>query len=192
MTIIQRDNPAELAIGIFEMDSKILDVARVVSHCGVGPVLGGIAVFLHGYRRSTEDVDLYMVDPKTTRAKLDAVGAVWDDENREFVLDGVAIHVIDQRVTGSEFTHVSEIDGIRVVGLADLVRFKLHSGLNQAHRVKDIADVVELARAIPLDKSFVTKLPKEQRAAFKKLIDSLGRAPKYADRLDPDDPGDDS
>ena len=62
------------------------------------------------------------------------------------------------------------------MSLADLIRFKLHSGLDRPERSQDIADVVELIKRVPLDKDFVTRLPKEQRDAFKKLVDAVRTA----------------
>jgi hypothetical protein len=38
--------------------------------------------------------------------------------------------------------------------------------------------VTELIQAVPLDRSFVTKLPKDLRPEFKKLIDAVRAAEK--------------
>ena len=40
-------------------------------------------------------------------------------------------------------------------------------------RSKDIADVEELIRAVPLDKRFAGKLPKNLRGPFKGLVDAV-------------------
>jgi len=151
--------------------SKLLAVARRLG--GVGPVVGGVAVFLHGYRRTTEDIDVFTDDTARASAALEALGAVWDAVNREHVLDGVPVHLVTVEQTGDAPTHVSEIEGVRVVGLADLVRFKLRSGTSSVARAKDLADVVEMIRRVPLDKSFAGKLPADLRGEFKRLADAV-------------------
>ena len=52
----------ERALGIFSEGSDLLRVAKQAAGATGGPVLGGIAVFLHGYRRTTEDVGLFAAD----------------------------------------------------------------------------------------------------------------------------------
>ena len=76
---------------------------------------------------------------------------------REHVLDGVRIHTITPEDAGVT------VNGVRVVTLKDLVAIKLLSGLNNPARSKDLGDVEELIRSIPLDKRFAAKLPREVR-----------------------------
>lgn len=70
-------------------------------------------------------------------------------------------------------TRTSTIDGVRVVTLKDLVAIKLLSGLNNPARSKDLGDVEDLIRAVPLDKRFAGKLPREVREEFKGLVDAV-------------------
>lgn len=65
------------------------------------------------------------------------------------------------------------IDGIRVVTLKDLIAIKLISGLKNPGRSKDIADVEDLIRRVPLDKRFAARLPPEIRTDFKKIIEAV-------------------
>ena len=55
----------------------------------------------------------------------------------------------------------------------EVVRWKLASGLDNLDRARDLADVVELIRRVPLDKTFAANVPKEHRAAFRKLVDAV-------------------
>lgn len=171
MTTIERDNPSEIALGMLGEGSKLLDVARRVSR--VGPVVGGVAVFLHGYRRTTEDVDLFVTDTGEAARVLESLGAAWDEDRREHVIDGLPVHLVTADQTGDAPGHVSEIEGVRVVSLADLIRFKLRSGTRTVARSKDLADVVELIRRVPLDKSFAGKIPAELRAEYKRLVEAV-------------------
>lgn len=154
-------------------NNVILEVARRLREPVDAPVLGGIAVILHGYARTTTDLDLYTPDRKLTDVQLRAAGARWDADRREHILDDVRIHT----VTPDDAKHVVErtsiIDGVRVVSLKDLIAIKLFCGLENVGRSKDIADVEELIRRVPLDKRFAGKLPAELHAPFKRLVDAV-------------------
>lgn len=154
-------------------NSHILDVAHRLRGVVDAPVIGGIAVYLHGGGRSTVDLDLYTADRQATAAQLEAAGATWDRVGREHVLDGVRIHTITPDDAGVTIERTSIIDGIRVATLKDLVAIKLLCGLKNPGRSKDIGDVEDLIRAVPLDKRFATKLPKNVRSEFKALVDAV-------------------
>jgi len=154
-------------------NNHILDVARRLRAAVDAPVLGGIAVYLHGGSRTTVDLDLYTTDRRATADQLELAGAKWDVAEREHVLEGVSIHTVtpeDARVT---IEKTSIIDGVRVVTLKDLVAIKLISGLNNPGRSKDIGDVEDLIRRVPLDKRFASKLPKDLRAEFRSIVDAV-------------------
>ena len=160
-------------IGLPGDNSRILDVARSIRDRVVAPVLGGIAVYLHGWARTTIDLDLYTPDRRITAEQLVAAGAKWDRARKEHVLDGVRIHTVTPEDAKHTVEQTSIIDGVRVVSLKDLIAIKLICGLNNPGRAKDIADVQELIRAIPLDKRFAGKLSRELRASFKTLVDGV-------------------
>ena len=171
--ISRQPDPQEIALGIFEEDSRLLAAAERVTSAGVGPIVGGIAVFLHGYRRTTEDVDVYCDDTAVAAAVLESLGAVWDAEQSEHRLDGVRVHLVTRAQTGDAPREAVEIRGIRVISLADLIRFKLRSGVSSPGRLRDLSDVLELIRASRLDKTFALRLPKELRPEFRKLVDAV-------------------
>lgn len=154
-------------------NSRILAVARRLRDVVDAPVLGGIAVYLHGGGRSTVDLDLYATDSRTTAAQLQSAGARWIKATREFVLDGVRIHTVTPQDAGVSIDRTSIIDGIRVVTLKDLIAIKLLCGLKHPGRSKDLGDVEELIRSVPLDKRFAAKLPKNLRTEFKALVDAV-------------------
>jgi hypothetical protein len=168
-------------IGLPGDNEKILTVARELRTRVDAAVVGGIAVVLHGYARTTTDLDFYTTDRSTTDRQLREAGARWHAGKREHVLKGVPIHT----VTPDEAEHVvartSIIDGVRVVSLKDLIAIKLRCGLKHAGRMRDLADVQDLIRTIPLDKRFTGRLPTDLRTTFKKLVAAV----RAADR----DPG---
>lgn len=163
----------KIGIGIPGDNSHILSVARRLRGSVDAPVLGGIAVYLHGVARTTVDLDLYTTDRQLTATQLEAAGARWDKSNREHVLDGVRIHTITPDDAGINVERTSIIDGVRVITLKDLVAIKLLSGLKNLARSKDLGDVEELIRAVPLDKRFAAKLPNSVRSEFKAMVDAV-------------------
>ena len=169
----RRKAQRELGIGMPGDNNRILNVARLLRGKVAAPVLGGIAVNLHGAQRTTVDLDLYTPDRRQTAAELEAAGAKWDKANREHVLNGVRIHTVTPEDAGHVVESVSIIEGIRVISLKDLISIKIICGLNNSDRAKDIADIQELIRSVPLDKRFAGKLPTELRAPFKKLVDAV-------------------
>jgi len=164
-------------MSLFTEDPELLKLTRRVTEATGAPALGGIAVFLHGYRRTTQGIDLYAANPDQTRAALEALGASWAPGSRGFVLEGVAIQLVTDRETGGPPEATETRQGVLVVSLADLVRTKLRSGLDNLNRARDLADVVELIRHVPLDKRFAARLPREQRPAFEKLVEAVRAAP---------------
>lgn len=151
----------------------MLRLAKAVTDATGCPMVGGIAVFLHGYLRTTQDIDIYTADFQATHERLLAAGIEWDAKQREHSIEGVAVHMVGDDSMGGPPKRTSTIRGVKVVGLADLVRGKLTVGLKSMNRAKDIADVIELIRAVPLKKDFAVKLPKDLRAPFKVLVDQV-------------------
>lgn len=139
------------------------------------PVVGGVAVALHGWPRFTGDIDIYANRSAKWDAheRLEAAGIRWDSERREHVVDGVAVHMVEDDSLGGPPKRISTIDGIKVIGLADLIRGKLTVGLTERRRGKDVVDVMELIALVPLTKAFASKLPTKLRAPFKKLVDQV-------------------
>ena len=67
-------------------DSPILETARRVTEvCRAAgleaAVIGGVAVFLHGYERTTVDVDAYCADREAVAAALREAGFTWRPDN---------------------------------------------------------------------------------------------------------------
>jgi hypothetical protein len=164
-----RKRNERLGIGMPGNNDVILDVARAFKDTVDAPVLGGIAVYLHGYPRATTDLDLYTDDRERTDRQLRAAGAVWDTRNREHVLDGVRIHTVTPDEAKHEVQKTSVIDGVRVVSLKDLVAIKLICGWGHPGLTKHVADVVELVREVPLNSSYARHLPSRLRRPFTQI-----------------------
>jgi hypothetical protein len=151
----------------------MLELARKVTEAADAPVVGGLAVALHGWQRYTRDIDIYSDDFKATHEKLLRAGMPWNARKREHLIGGVPIHMVPNESLGGPPKRISTIKGVKVISLADLIRGKLTVGLVAIDRAKDLADVVELIRVLRLKKDFAAKLPTALRAPFKEIVEQV-------------------
>ena len=148
-------------------------------------VVGGMALFRHGLRRFTEDVDLLVSksDLKIIHEKLGGLGYVPPFKNSKNLRDaelGVRIEFLTtgdypgdgkpKPVSFPEPQSVSfESDGIRYLHLAVLVELKLASGLTNPGRLKDLSDVLELIKTLHLPLDFANQLNPFVQNKFREL-----------------------
>jgi hypothetical protein len=158
-------------------EAQLIAAAKRVTEATGDPVIGGIAVILHGGGRSTYDVDIATSNLWDTHTRLENAGIMWDAARGEHMAGDVPVHMVPQEMLGTSgpIKKTSTIKGVKVVGLADLVHIKLASGLVNAARAKDLAHVVDLIQRVPLTKAFAAKLPTHLRAPFKKLVDTVSQ-----------------
>jgi hypothetical protein len=163
-------------------------LSRRLDGLGVGfGLVGGFAVFVHGLRRFTEDLDVL-----TTAAGLDTIreqlvghgyksvpgasSSIRDAETGvriDFVLAGT--YPGDGKPKPLAFPDPSvaeERDGLRVVDLKTLIELKLASGMTAHGRLQDLADVQRLIAEHGLDESFAASLHPYVRAKFLELYRS--------------------
>lgn len=155
--------------------------ARSIPHA----IVGGVAVCLHGYRRNTVDLDL-LVRPEDVdgiRAAMTEQGFIWSPEAREFrTPNDIPVQFLmagekagpQQEATlpdPADRQHVSEIEGLPVLRLSQLVQAKLACGQGNLRRThRDFADVVELIQVRGLNASFARFLHKSVRKTFRELV----------------------
>lgn len=151
------------------------EVTETLSAAGIEcAVIGGVATVLHGHIRATSDVDVYLPNRDDhVREVLSAAGCTFDAENQEFRKGMVPVHLVfTQQVPGPPGEFVAR-DGVRCVGLPDLIAMKLDLGLKDPLRAQDIADVIGLIRANGLTGEFARNLPKAIRSEFRKLAKAI-------------------
>lgn len=167
---VHADHPS-IPLGLDEL----VPVAHRVTQATGCPVIGGVAVMLHGGGRNTSDIDIHSSDLWATHQKLEAAGFLWDAKKKEHrdQQTGTPVHMVPLEMIGQPIKHVSVIRGIKVAGLADVIRMKLECGLSDIRRSKDLAHVIDLIQAVPLKKAFAAKLPPKLRAAFRALADEV-------------------
>jgi hypothetical protein len=174
----------------FEEDSAVFkalhNIASRLKILGIPyAVVGGMALFQHGLRRFTEDVDLLVTksDLKIIHEKLEGLGYLPPFTNSKHLRDtqnGVKIEFLTtgdypgdgkpKPISFPDPQKVSyEVEGIRYVNLPTLVELKLASGMTNPGRLKDLSDVLELIKTLGLPIDFANQLHNFVQDKFKEL-----------------------
>lgn len=148
-------------------------------------IVGGMALFQHGYRRFTEDVDILVRRDDVTKIheELEGLGYLRPHAQSKDLRDtehGVHIQFLttgdypgDGKPKALAFPDPAAVsierDGIRYLDLPTLIELKLAAGMTGAGRLKDLADVQELIKLLNLSEEFSDKLNPYVRAEFQKL-----------------------
>ena len=148
-------------------------------------IVGGMALFKHGLRRFTEDVDILVrkADLKRIHLALEGLGYIAPRKHSKTLRDtenGVRIEFL----TTGEFpgdgkpkpvafpdpdTVSVESNSIKYISLPRLVELKLASGMTGAGRLKDLGDVEELIKLLNLPPQFAQELNPYVRDKFTEL-----------------------
>ncbi|MSR59134.1 MAG: hypothetical protein EXS05_16065 [Planctomycetaceae bacterium] len=148
-------------------------------------IVGGMALFLHGFRRFTEDVDVLVTAEglKAIHEKLVGLGYVplyQGSKNLRDASSGVRVEFLvtggfpgDGKPKPVSFPDPGEnfVDkaGIRCLPLAKILELKLASGMSSAGRLKDLADVQELIRHLNLPREMAGELDLSVRDKYVEL-----------------------
>ena len=143
-------------------------------------VAGAMAMNLHGFRRVTEDVDLVVTRDGLAALKAVALAHGYIEQSRSCIHDTrhdvrIDIVIAEERPAAVRIRHASA--AIAVLPLPPLVEMKLASGMSAPHRLKDLADVVELVRRVKLPRD----LPLD--ASVRAKYDELWSAAQTADPI---------
>jgi hypothetical protein len=152
-------------------------------------VVGGIALFHHGFRRFTEDVDILVTAENLPKIHehLDGLGFVRPfaaSKNLRDTANGVKIEFLiageypgDGKPKPVAFPKPEDVvelrDGIKVLQLPRLVELKLASYMTGKGRSKDLGDVEELIRVANLPREFATQLNPYVAEQFLKSWDEI-------------------
>lgn len=148
-------------------------------------VVGGMALFQHGLRRFTEDVDILVTKDglRLIHDKLEGLGYLPPHPKSKHLRDtelGVRIEFLttgeypgdgkEKPVAFPDPSSVSlEKDGVRYINLPSLIELKIASGMTNANRMKDLTDVMELIKLLNLPSVFSEQLNPFVRAKFLEL-----------------------
>ncbi|HEX4073319.1 MAG TPA: nucleotidyl transferase AbiEii/AbiGii toxin family protein [Planctomycetaceae bacterium] len=170
-------------------------IANRLNELGIPYALvGGMALFEHGYRRFTEDVDILVTRDalKAIHAALDGRGYVRPFERSKNLRDAESRVKIEFLVSGEypgdgkpkpvKFPDPESLavdrGGIRVLILPRLVELKLASGMTGSDRMKDLADVQELIKLLDLPQELGTELDESVREKYREIWDAVHRRKK--------------
>ncbi len=166
-------------------------------------VVGGMALFLHGFRRFTEDVDILVTREGLQRLHGALEGSGYrppfaGSKNLRDTENGVRIEFLvageypgdgkPKPVAFPEPGNVAvEQDGIRFLNLPPLIELKLASGMTGLGRLKDLADVQELIKMLGLPETLADRLDPYVRERYRELWQEIEAARKQreADGLEP-------
>jgi hypothetical protein len=181
----------------FERESAVhktlLRIAGKLNELGIPyAIAGGMALFFHGYRRFTEDVDILISHEglKKVHDALEGLGYIAPFEGSKNLRDaetGVRVEFLiegdypgDGKPKPIAFPDPSavntEIDNVAFLNLEKLIELKIASGMAPGRR-KDLADVQELIRLLHLPAEFGRKLNPYVQPLFQQLWDETQQTP---------------
>jgi hypothetical protein len=148
-------------------------------------IVGAMALNEHGYRRTTEDVDVLLTADGLARFKAAHVGRGWVEKfpgsrGLRDARHGVNIDVViagefpgdgkpkpvrfpDPATVAERGAHVA------LLPLDKLIELKLASGMSAPHRLRDLADVIELVRIRALPENLAESLDESVRDKYREL-----------------------
>jgi hypothetical protein len=152
-------------------------------------IAGGMALFAHGFRRFTEDVDILVTRQglEELHRRLEGVGYVPLFAGSRALRDAESGVRIEFLVTGEypgdgkpkpvafpapEAASI-EKDGVRWLSLPSLVELKLASGMTSPGRLIDLADVQQLIRILRLPADFAEQLQPFVREKYAEMWKSV-------------------
>lgn len=162
-------------MGRSDVQHALEKLARLLEEDGIPyAIVGAMALNAYGYRRLTVDVDVLLTPAgldefKTKHLGLGYVSKFPGSKGLRDTENGVAIDVLltgeypgDGRPKPVAFPDPAEaaVHGERValLPLATLIELKLASGISAPHRLKDLADVLELVRILKLPEEMAEDL----------------------------------
>lgn len=152
-------------------------------------IAGGMALFFHGFRRFTEDVDVLVTRDGLERLRQGLTGLGYlplfeGSRNLRDTESGVRIEFLvtgeypgDGKPKPVSFPDPGEAsveeEGVRWLSLPRLVELKIASGMTNPGRLRDLADVQELIRTLRLPADFGQQLGHFVQGKYQELWDSV-------------------
>ncbi len=161
-------------------------IAKRLDELGVPyAIVGGMALFQHGFRRFTEDVDILVTRDglKTIHDNLEGRGYLPPFTGSKHLRDtelGVKVEFLvsggfpgdgkPKPVAFPDPASVAEaIDGRNYIRLTALIELKLASGMSSSQRGKDLLDIQELIKAAHLPLDLADQLNPYVQAKYREL-----------------------
>ena len=173
-------------MGTAEVQKAMTKLTHALDAAGIPyAIAGAMALNEHGYIRVTVDVDVLLTRDGLDRLKHEVLGRGYVEKfpGSKGLRDtehGVAIDVLiagdypgDGKPKPVRFPDPANV-AVRTghgafLPLETLIELKLASGLSAPHRLKDLADVLELVRASDLPESLAARLDPSVRDKYLEL-----------------------
>jgi hypothetical protein len=172
-------------MGKAKVQRAVAELARVLDELGIPyAIAGAMALNAYGYERVTTDVDVILTKEGLASLKAEKLGRGYLERFpgsrglRDTTL-GVDIDVLiageypgDGKPKPIAFPDPAAAEAgasYRLVSLPKLIELKLASGMTAPHRLKDLADVLELIRSAKLPPSFEESLHPYVREKYREL-----------------------
>jgi hypothetical protein len=169
-----------------EVQATLERIADRLNGLGISyAVVGGMALFQHGVRRFTEDVDILVTREslRLIHERLEGLGYVppfAGSKNLQDVQSGVRIEFLitggypgDGKQKPVSFPDPAQASfesaGVKYINLEPLIELKLASGMTGAGRQKDLGDVVALIKELKLPPGFAERLNEYVRPTYSDL-----------------------
>jgi Uncharacterised nucleotidyltransferase len=183
----------------FEQESAVhktlRKIAKRLDELGIAyAVVGGMAMFFHGYQRFTTDVDILVTREglKQIHERLEGLGYVPPFTGSKHLRDtdtGVKVEFLttgdypgDGKPKPVAFPNPEEaqveIKGIRFLQLPKIVELKLASGMTNIGRLKDLGDVQEMIRVLNLPEELADELNPFVRDKYCELWAAVRNTPE--------------
>lgn len=148
-------------------------------------VVGGMALYFHGFARFTDDVDLLVNRDELSLLQSKLIGLGYrplfaGSKNLRDTESGVKIEFLisgdypgDGKPKPVAFPDPArsgvEIQGIQILQLPKLIELKIASGMSLANRMRDLADVIDLIETLRLPESIADSLDESVREKYREL-----------------------
>lgn len=173
-------------MGDADVQRALLSLARLLDEEGIPYAIGGaMALNAYGYERVTKDVDVLLSAAGLAAFKERHLGRGYVEKfpgsrGMRDTENNVDIDVLlagdypgdgkPKPVAFPEPSAVAVREGtVALLPLAKLIELKLASGMTAPHRLRDLADVLELIRVRALPTEFAASLHPYVRAKFDEL-----------------------
>ena len=179
-------NAEKFFMGQAAVHHALLKLAQLLEEAGIPYALvGAMALNQHGYQRVTADVDILLTPDGLAEFKRLHLGRGYVEKSagsrglRDTENDVPIDVVISGEFPGDgkpkpvafpdPATQATEGARGRVLPLPRLIELKLASGMTAPHRLRDLADVLEIIRIRELSRDFAGQLAEFVRAKFDEL-----------------------
>jgi hypothetical protein len=179
------ENARRFFVGQADVQKALRKLARVLDEESIPyAIAGAMALNAYGYQRVTIDVDVLLTKEGLASFKARHLGRGYVEKfagsrGMRDAEHGVNIDVLvagefpgdgkPKAVAFPDPAIATRTSGIALLPLEKLIELKLASGISAPHRLKDLADVLELIRVAKLPRELASRLDPSVRARYLEL-----------------------